>query len=1037
MSTIDVSSGTTSSGLILNDGDSGAVAGTATDVYVNSGATLSVSSGGSLLGGTAIAGGLVIVDAGGSVSGLTLSSGGQQEVSSGGTAMGTIVQADANLNISAGAVVTNTDVQAGGTINVLSGGTDSSSILEFGAQAIVNSGGVALGTPVDLGVNLFVSSGGTSIGATINGGYFSPDNGSTILDATLMGGFNLWVYSGTVVSGTTAGGNSVIHIENGAITSGTQVQSGATVVVDYAGTDFGTTLSSGGLVWVNNGGVTSNLTVGSDGWLAVFAGGTSQQVEIQAGGSVSLQSGATAIDTKIDSGASLIAYSATTATDLTVMSGATLTYMSGATVDQLTLDNAATLQLSSGTDSATMPQPSVIVTTASAMASAIFQAAMVITYPSIPDVSTDTSVQLTSGLAIIDTEGLNDVMSGQISGSGGLVVSGGGTLSLAATNTYTGGTVLADDATTLVLAAPSAAGGGSIRFAGTGQATLLISSAALVNQDLVNVISGFNTNSVIDLVDIAGASSPVLASDGTLTIQTTSGALTLHLAGGNGLTFSTASDGGSGTLISIAQPTITSIALEVNENTSNDALTITLAPDQTVTVDTNGGSPYVTLSNGTVATYSGQDSQGRLVFTATLSASENVTTLKVSSLTLNGASITDTVGLGLDLSGFGSLSTGLTIVPATSASTATISLNPLITNYVTPTLNGTSTADAVVTIALDGTVVGTTTANGSGAWSYTFTSDVAVGVHDVAASILGTDGTTSLATVSTKLIETTSLNLANISDTSNISILTSEYLGETYALQFISGTASVTLPDGVLSVSPTTPQAYIARLYKGLLGRTGESPGIGFWNTLTGTANFETTLAQAFLDSPEYRASATTTNQAFVTQLYNGLLNRAPDTAGQSYWTDLLDTSTATRAQVVAGIASSTESQQTLSTVTSNVWAPDPNAQAVIFTYETTLDRLPENAGLSFWLGLLQNGTNLAQMLNAFTQTPEYQSAHDGQSATDLVTSLYTNALGRDPSATELSSAITGIQNNTAPASVVIQSLVLSSQTYDHLGKTL
>ena len=68
--------------------------------------------------------------------------------------------------------------------------------------------------------------------------------------------------------------------------------------------------------------------------------------------------------------------------------------------------------------------------------------------------------RLTISDAIADMTGAHDA-SGQ-TGAGGIVVNGGGVVTLAAANTYTGGTKL--KAGTLVLAAPGAAGGGPIAF---------------------------------------------------------------------------------------------------------------------------------------------------------------------------------------------------------------------------------------------------------------------------------------------------------------------------------------------------------------------------------------------------------------------------------------------------------------------------------------------------------------------------------------------------------------------------------------------
>ena len=79
-------------------------------------------------------------------------------------------------------------------------------------------------------------------------------------------------------------------------------------------------------------------------------------------------------------------------------------------------------------------------------------------------------------------------MIGDSAGSGdtgatGLMLSGGGTVVLSATNTYTGGTAL--DAGTLSLQAPGAAGSGAIAFALGAATTLIVGAGDMPN----NIIS--------------------------------------------------------------------------------------------------------------------------------------------------------------------------------------------------------------------------------------------------------------------------------------------------------------------------------------------------------------------------------------------------------------------------------------------------------------------------------------------------------------------------------------------------------------------
>jgi hypothetical protein len=106
-------------------------------------------------------------------------------------------------------------------------------------------------------------------------------------------------------------------------------------------------------------------------------------------------------------------------------------------------------------------------------------------------------------------------------GGGGiasLLINGAGTVDLAASNTYSGGTTL--DSGRLVLDAAGAAGGGSIAFGGA--ATLAFAQA----DTPTNTIDGFGSGDTIDITDLA-----TTAQFGTLGIGN---ALTIPTSGGGG-----------------------------------------------------------------------------------------------------------------------------------------------------------------------------------------------------------------------------------------------------------------------------------------------------------------------------------------------------------------------------------------------------------------------------------------------------------------------------------------------------------------------
>lgn len=106
---------------------------------------------------------------------------------------------------------------------------------------------------------------------------------------------------------------------------------------------------------------------------------------------------------------------------------------------------------------------------------------------------------------------------------------------------------------------------------------------------------------------------------------------------------------------------------------------------------------------------------------------------------------------------------------------------------------------------------------------------------------------------------------------------------------------------------PVAAQVY--RLYRATLDRAPDPGGQMGWTQriLDGAVSFPQAIA-GFVSSAEFRARyGATDDAAFVTLLYNNVLDRAPDAAGFAVWLEKLALGLKTRAEVVAGFAQSRE----------------------------------------------------------------------------------------------------------------------------------
>ncbi len=151
--------------------------------------------------------------------------------------------------------------------------------------------------------------------------------------------------------------------------------------------------------------------------------------------------------------------------------------------------------------------------------------------------------------------------------------------------------------------------------------------------------------------------------------------------------------------------------------------------------------------------------------------------------------------------------------------------------------------------------------------------------------------------------------------------------------------AATTTTNGVTGYSSiyfidSGSNAQIASLYQGVLGRQPDLPGLEYWQhqMASGAANLNQ-VAGAFRGSGEFLARFPTASapadhggpndSAFVIQLYQNILNRAPDAGGQAFWDGQLASGAMNRTQVVLSFTGSPENMQDVGAAHGG-WLIDP-----------------------------------------------------------------------------------------------------------------
>lgn len=156
-------------------------------------------------------------------------------------------------------------------------------------------------------------------------------------------------------------------------------------------------------------------------------------------------------------------------------------------------------------------------------------------------------------------------------------------------------------------------------------------------------------------------------------------------------------------------------------------------------------------------------------------------------------------------------------------------------------------------------------------------------------------------------------------------------------------------------------QAFVSQLYLDLLERNADPGGLAFWtNDIDSSALTRAQVAQSFFTSPEFGG-----NGAFVFGCYLGILGRNADFSGWDYWYAALQGDNLTQTAVLNSFLASPEYAQRFG-------APDTRT-FVDELYQNTLKRAPDPAGESYWINALNTGAfTRAQVVTAFIVSPEF-----------------------------------------------------------------
>ena len=196
--------------------------------------------------------------------------------------------------------------------------------------------------------------------------------------------------------------------------------------------------------------------------------------------------------------------------------------------------------------------------------------------------------------------------------------------------------------------------------------------------------------------------------------------------------------------------------------------------------------------------------------------------------------------------------------------------------------------------------------------------------------------------------------------------------------------------------------AFVQRLYRNILGRSGDVNGINNWCNALLTGKGGAAIAANFILSDEYKAK-NTSNSDYVEILYKTILNRNSDSAGKAYWLGKLEDGVS-RKGVYAGFANSDEFRKLCGSygISAGNWssdeARDVNYAATAFVqrlYKTILGRNADATGLNDWCQKLSDGWGGIDVAANFLFSSEFKSKNI--SLDNYLTLLYKAFLDRGP----------------------------------------
>lgn len=233
----------------------------------------------------------------------------------------------------------------------------------------------------------------------------------------------------------------------------------------------------------------------------------------------------------------------------------------------------------------------------------------------------------------------------------------------------------------------------------------------------------------------------------------------------------------------------------------------------------------------------------------------------------------------------------------------------------------------------------------------------------------------------------------------------------------------------------TSAAATLGRLYESVLGRAPDAAGQTYWLNAIDNGTPMTTIAHAILFSEESQQKrGALSNEQFVETLYQDVLGRQSDSEGLAWWTTVLQNGNMDRAGLLLQFVNSPENLANEPVTPVQLTISETTFGALVRLYDTALLRNPDEGGVNYWMSQTDGGMSIGEVADHMLASPEAQALYGGMNNFQFVKSLYETALGRTVSAEEASGWVNALNTGAMDRGDVVAGFANSQEKIELMG---